>query len=410
MRFAVIAAGEGSRLSEEGVIQPKPLVLLHGRPMIDRLLHIFIECCATEIIVIVNEWSTSVREHLEKLRLDVPLRIVVKTTPSSMHSLHELSAYLRGERFCLTTVDTIFREEEFKAYIRHFQQKEDVDGCMAVTPFVDDEKPLWVGVDEQMRIMGFHDSQAPADRLVSGGIYCLGDKALDVLDRCVEQGMSRMRNFQRQLVAEGLRLEAYSFPKILDVDHKADIAKAEQFLRPLENKRLIGVCRNDIYSPNCVENDAAIINSVAERLLSLGAEIELLGEEAFCKRMAADTSDGRMRLVPAADIDGIFSMARGQKTLDVLRNLERIGMTVLNPSRGVECCVRRKMTQMLRGANVAHPQSWFVELGNPLPSDITYPCWLKRGDGCAQQKEDTCYVQTQEEAACHIAQYFTHKM
>lgn len=33
------------------------------------------------------------------------------------------------------------------------------------------------------------------------------------------QGMSRMRNFQRQLVADGLRLKAYPFSKILDVDH-----------------------------------------------------------------------------------------------------------------------------------------------------------------------------------------------
>ena len=144
MRFAVIAAGEGSRLAQEGVEQPKPLVPLCGEPMIERLLRIFVDCGATEIVVIVNEWSTAVREHLQKMELPVPLRLVVKTTPSSMHSLHALSPYLRGERFCLTTVDTIFREEEFKKYIRHFQETKAIDGCMAVTPSVDDEKPLWM--------------------------------------------------------------------------------------------------------------------------------------------------------------------------------------------------------------------------------------------------------------------------
>ena len=103
---------------EEGVEQPKPLVPVCGEPMIERLLRIFVDCGATEIVVIVNEWSTAVREHIESLALPVPLRLVVKTTPSSMHSLHALSPYLRGERFCLTTVDTIFREAEFKKYIR----------------------------------------------------------------------------------------------------------------------------------------------------------------------------------------------------------------------------------------------------------------------------------------------------
>jgi hypothetical protein len=43
--------------------------------------------------------------------------------------------------------------------------------------------------------------------------------------------MARMRNFQRQLVADGLQLKAYPFKKIVDVDHAEDIAKAEAFLR-----------------------------------------------------------------------------------------------------------------------------------------------------------------------------------
>lgn len=55
------------------------------------------------------------------------------------------------------------------------------------------------GSHKKLRISGFHDKQEGDDHLISGGIYCLGDKALDVLDHCMEQGMSRMRNFQRQL-------------------------------------------------------------------------------------------------------------------------------------------------------------------------------------------------------------------
>ena len=41
MKFAIISAGEGSRLSQEGVALPKPLVQLNGMAMIDRLVHIF---------------------------------------------------------------------------------------------------------------------------------------------------------------------------------------------------------------------------------------------------------------------------------------------------------------------------------------------------------------------------------
>mgnify|MGYP002711385519 CR=1 FL=1 len=41
MKFAIISAGEGSRLSQEGVALPKPLVQLNGVAMIDRLIQIF---------------------------------------------------------------------------------------------------------------------------------------------------------------------------------------------------------------------------------------------------------------------------------------------------------------------------------------------------------------------------------
>ena len=51
----------------------------------------------------------------------------------------------------------------------------------------------------------------------------------------MENGMSRMRNFQRQLVADGLHLGAYPFSKILDVDHASDIEKAEAFLNGKDN-------------------------------------------------------------------------------------------------------------------------------------------------------------------------------
>ena len=50
MKFAIIAAGEGSRLATEGVTQPKPLIPLCGVPMIERLIRIFHRCGAEEII------------------------------------------------------------------------------------------------------------------------------------------------------------------------------------------------------------------------------------------------------------------------------------------------------------------------------------------------------------------------
>lgn len=231
MKFAIIAAGEGTRLSQEGVRLPKPLVQLNGRAMIDRLIHIFMQNGAEEVVVVINNESPLTMAHLTELEKhsDIPLRVVVKTTPSSMHSFHELSPYLKEDRFCLTTVDTVFREDEFSRFIEAFKVS-DKDGLMAVTDYVDDEKPLYIGTDTDLNITGFYDMPMPGMKYISGGIYCLTPQAIGTLEHCICSGMSRMRNFQRQLVSDGLRLEAYPFSKILDVDHAADIPKAEAFL------------------------------------------------------------------------------------------------------------------------------------------------------------------------------------
>ena len=229
MKFAIIAAGEGSRLANEGVATPKPLVRINNEPMINRLIRIFIANNASSISIIVNREMNEVYEHLRKLELSIPLHIIHKSTPSSMHSFYELSHTLGDDKFCLTTVDTIFREDEFSQYINSFKESK-ADGLMAVTSYIDDEKPLYVEVGDDMRINGFHDEHTNGLRYVSGGIYCLGNKSIHVLASSIEEKMSRMRNYQRKLVEQGMQLQAWPFSKIIDVDHQEDICKAESFL------------------------------------------------------------------------------------------------------------------------------------------------------------------------------------
>ena len=89
---------------------------------------------------------------------------------------------------------------------------------------------MWVDVDDEMNITAFRDKAWEGATYVSGGVYAMTDSAFKVLDECIEQNISRMRNFQRALVAAGLRLKAYSIDKIVDVDHADDIATAEAFL------------------------------------------------------------------------------------------------------------------------------------------------------------------------------------
>lgn len=229
MKFAIIAAGEGSRLASEGVAKHKPLIEIGGVPVIERLIRIFVRNGASSISIIVNEKQPETIEFLKSIDAGCEMNIVVKSTPSSMHSMHALKELLEGEKFCLTTVDTLFREDEFSRYIKDFENY-DGDGIMAVTDYIDDEKPLYIETDSDMLITAFCDTPTPCTKFISGGIYGLTPKALEILDQCMEEGLYRMRNFQRRLVESGMKLKAFPLGKIIDIDHAEDIAKAEKFL------------------------------------------------------------------------------------------------------------------------------------------------------------------------------------
>ena len=388
MKFAIIAAGDGSRLAQEGVTEPKPLVKVRGERLIDRLIRIFMGNNATEIVVICNEQMSDVASHLKMIQdkglngLPVPLRFVVKSTPSSMHSFYELRNFLRDDPFILTTVDTIFDESEFHDYVLSFQDKiaQGTDALMGVTDYIDDEKPLYVGVDNVMRINGYYDTPQADSHFISAGIYGLTASSLDILEACIEKGESRMRNFQRALVVADLRIEAYPLTKVFDIDHIEDIRKADEGVNNLSScckgKTLL-IQRAACYSPNSEEKDLAILQEVG----CFFDDAKIISEGEFVENFSTDN-----QLISAESVGAvnayyqIISMARSPKALDCLEQLEQSGIQVLNPSAGVWACQRSNIDKVMRENYLPLP---------PDKGDDGY--WVKRADASAQSKEDVCF-------------------
>ena len=388
MKFAIIAAGDGSRLAQEGITEPKPLVKVRGERLIDRLIRIFMGNNATEIVVICNEQMADVASHLKMIQdeglngLPIPLRFVVKSTLSSMHSFFELRDFLRDDPFILTTVDTIFDEGEFHDYVLSFQDKiaQGTAALMGVTDYINDEKPLYVGVDNVMRINGYYDTPQADSHFISAGIYGLTAPSLNILEACIEKGESRMRNFQRALVAAGLRIEAYPLTKVFDIDHIDDIRKADEGVNNLSScskgKTLL-IQRAACYSPNSEEKDLAVLQEVG----CFFDDAKIISEDEFVENFSTDNQLISAESVGAVNVYyQIISMARSPKALDSLEQLEQSGIRVLNPSVGVRACQRSNVDKVMRENYLPLP---------PDKGDDGY--WVKRADTAAQSKEDVCF-------------------
>ena len=345
---------------------------------------------ATEIVIICNEQMSDVASHLKMIQdkglngLPVPLRFVVKSTPSSMHSFYELRNFLRDDPFILTTVDTIFDESEFHDYVLSFQDKiaQRMDALMGVTDYIDDEKPLYVGVDNVMRINGYYDTPQADSRFISAGIYGLTAPSLDILEACIEKGESRMRNFQRALVAAGLQIEAYPLTKVFDIDHIDDIRKADEGVKNLSSSckgKTLLIQRAACYSPNSEEKDLAILQEVG----SLLEDATIISEDDFVNRFSTYNQSVSSESVDSANVYcQIISMARSTKALECLEQLEQSGIQVLNPSAGVWACQRSNVDKVMRENHLPFP-----------PDEGNDGYWVKRADASAQSKEDVCFCQ-----------------
>lgn len=229
MDLAIISAGESSRMFSEGMSIPKPLVHINGKPMIRRIIDIAVNNGMKSIKCIINDKFSELKSYLCNNDFGVPIELIVKSTPSSMHSLFELSKFLKNDSFCLATVDTVFLENEFKSFIEYTKSKKGCDGVLAITKFIDDEKPLCVKLEGE-KIVEFKDSKNGM-KYVTGGLYYFSPKIFDMMEIALNKKIERLRNFLRLLLENGYVLNAFEFSKIIDVDHIKDIIVAEEFLK-----------------------------------------------------------------------------------------------------------------------------------------------------------------------------------
>lgn len=231
MKYGIIAAGLGSRLNEDGYPGFKPMVKIQGETLIERQIRIFNDNGASQIHIILNAAQMGLGGYIKELPSEAGISIQYKNTESSFHSFYELVHPLEiGSGICISTIDPIYNENSFRNYINSFKQETELDGLMAVTTFIDDDKPLHVEVDSAHFITGFSGTAMPHQPFISGGVYCLRQSAIDLAPRALAEGVQKMRNYQQALVDNHLKIKAYPIGKIIDIDHLADIALADQFL------------------------------------------------------------------------------------------------------------------------------------------------------------------------------------
>ena len=151
--------------------------------------------------------------------------------------------------------------------------------------------------------------------------------------------------------------------------------------------KYLGVSRAELYSPNRVSGDTAVFRAVA-------AELERHGHEVIC------ISEQELTAIPDG-IGGIFHMARSREALDILGQAK---VPVTNTVQAVQNCARAAQTSLLKESGLI-PESMICPTSGVPAGWNLYPCWIKRPDSHAVQKDDVRFIQNAAELEAAICSF-----
>ena len=217
----IIAAGEGSRLRQAGWMVPKPMVPVAGVPLIESTIRNFIAAGITRLSIIVNEQERECAAWVQTRFPALELRLIVKTTASSLESFREVTREAETGRMLVSTVDAWCRPADFARFVDAARRRPIEATVLAVTPLVEDEKPLGAVLDADGRVLSLGGA-APA--LVTAGMYLVSERA-----RRLEPParLGRLREQLQWLLETGEPMYGEVIETVVDVDRAEDVALAE---------------------------------------------------------------------------------------------------------------------------------------------------------------------------------------
>jgi NDP-sugar pyrophosphorylase family protein len=203
--------------------------------LIEHVLNSMAGAGASEVIVIINEDSFAVRDHVAALSWPFALRWIVETTPTSMHSFLRVVETLAADGddgpFLISTVDTVAGALTYSRFFAEALRLDQAAVTLALASPGNDEKPLLVRrTPGNSRISAIGDAAAPSD-YATAGVYAVRGSILREAEAARREGVDALRTFLGRLLERGYHLAGIPIAQSIDVDRPADIRTAEEFLR-----------------------------------------------------------------------------------------------------------------------------------------------------------------------------------
>jgi glucose-1-phosphate cytidylyltransferase len=220
MKAVILAGGLGTRLSEETVVRPKPMVEIGGKPILWHIMKIYSSYGVNDFVVclgykgyVVKEYFANYFLHTSDVTFDLannrlethrhssePWRVTLVDTGEATQTggrLKRVRPFLGDDDFCLTYGDGVADVDVAKLIDAHRSF-----GTLATITAVQPPGRWGVLTLSESRVVGFREKAGGDEGWVNGGFFVLSPRVLDYVkdDETVWEGAPLERLAQeRQL-------------------------------------------------------------------------------------------------------------------------------------------------------------------------------------------------------------------
>ncbi len=224
MKVVILAGGLGTRISEETILRPKPMVEVGGKPLLWHVMKIYSAQGFNDFVIclgyrgyIIKEYFANYFLHTSDVTFDMraknkmtvhsnhtePWRVTLVDTGETAQTggrIRAIRDYVKGERFCLTYGDGV-SDVDIRAAIAFHKRKKALATLTAV------QAPGRFGVPDidGGLVTSFREKISEDAGWINGGFFVLEPGALDH----IKDDATRWEEEPLQTLAKERKLAAY---------------------------------------------------------------------------------------------------------------------------------------------------------------------------------------------------------
>jgi glucose-1-phosphate cytidylyltransferase len=200
MKAVILAGGTGTRIGEESILRPKPMIEIGGKPILWHIMKIYSAHGINDFVIclgykgyMIKEYFANYFLHMSDITFDItknqveihenhaePWRVTLvdtgeKTTTGGR--LKKVAHYLQDDDFCFTYGDGV-GDINIGALIQYHQQQKTLATVTATQP------PGRFGAlrTQEEKVIGFTEKPQGDGGWINGGFFVLSPKVISYID------------------------------------------------------------------------------------------------------------------------------------------------------------------------------------------------------------------------------------